>query len=371
MTDAKLIDADSHVSEPLDLWKERLPAKYRDRAPSMVAEYQGEPGAWWVTEGYQPHNVIRGFTVGKTAEEFDEFLRNFSYAGIRAGGWDPAQRLKDMQQDGVEGDVLYTTLGFRMFWLKDASFQRACFKVYNDWLAAFCSHAPDRLKGLGLISLYDAKDGARELERCAKMGLAGALIWASPPEELPFYSATYDPFWAAAQELGMPLSLHEITGLERLQWEHIIPEKRVLLPIAAPHEVEKSFSTLILSGVLERFPRLKIVSAEVNCGWIPYFLQKLDKIGTKTPFPTRLALRPSEYFRRQMYATFIDDRYAVIHRDEVGVDRLMWSSDYPHSASFWPHSREKIARDFEGVSEAETRKLVWENAAELYGFSLD
>jgi len=161
MTETMLLDADSHVSEPLNLWRERLPAKYRDIAPRMVTEYDGQPGAWWIIEqDRHPHNVILGFGARKTLEELQEFLKGFSFAGAHRGGWDPAQRLKDMDEDGVAGDVLYTTLGFRMFWIKDAGFQRACFRVYNDWLAEFCGHSPKRLKGLGLISLYDPKKAA-------------------------------------------------------------------------------------------------------------------------------------------------------------------------------------------------------------------
>ena len=112
-------------------------------------------------------------------------------------------------------------------------------------------------------ALYDLKEGAQELERCAKMGLKGAMIWCSPPADQPYSSPLYDPFWAAAQELDMPVSLHAITGIERIQWEYGA-EKRAMRQTVTPHEIEKSFSILILSGVLERFPRLKIVSAENN-----------------------------------------------------------------------------------------------------------
>ena len=167
----------------------------------------------------QPHNVILGFGANKSTEELQKLLEGFSYAGAHRGGWDPAQRLQDMDQDGVTGDVLYTTLGFRMFWIKDAGFQRACFQVYNDWLAEFCAHSPKRLKGLALISLYDPQQAAKDLAECAKKGLAGAVIWASPPEELPFHSDCYDPFWAAAQELKMPLSLHEFAGFKWVDWD--------------------------------------------------------------------------------------------------------------------------------------------------------
>jgi len=376
MAELQLISSDSHVSEPPDLWVERIDTKYRDRAPRVVLNPEGQEGAYLVYEGYPPHNLAIGLGAGRTPEELAAFLKTGTYADARPGGWDPAQRLPDMELDGVEAEVLYTTLGFRLFWLKDAGLQRACFRVYNDWLAAYCSYAPRRLKGLALISLYDPKEGAQELERCAKLGLKGAMIWCSPPADQPYSSEIYDPFWAAAQDLDMPVSLHAITGMERIPWEYGA-EKRAMRQTVTPHEIEKSFSILILSGVLERFPRLKIVSAENNCGWLPYYLQRMDRgfarfgpSGTVTPWPTKLTLKPSEYFRRQMYCTFIDDSFGVASRHWIGVDNVMWSSDYPHTASTWPHSRDIIERDFKDVSEVEKRKIVRENVAQLYGFDL-
>jgi predicted TIM-barrel fold metal-dependent hydrolase len=378
MAQNRLLDADSHVSEPLNLWKERLPVKYRDLAPRMMTEYKGQPGAWWLIEQDRPpHNVILGFGANKSIEELNKLLASFSYAGVHRGGWDPAQRIEDMDQDGVAGDVLYTTLGFRMFWIRDAGFQRACFKVYNDWLAEFCVQSPKRLKGLGLISLYDPKQAAQDLAECRKKGLAGGVVWASPPEELPFFSDVYDPFWAAAQDLAMPLSLHEFAGFQWVDWDSSA-EKRTVSQAFNSHEVERTFATLILSGVLERFPGLKVVAAEVNCGWLPFFLFRIDErfanTGIRfrgTPFKTKLTLKPSEYFRRQLFATFIDDPFGVKHRDEIGVENILWSSDFPHSATFWPHSQEKIVKDFENVAEADKQKILWQNSAKLYGFDLD
>jgi predicted TIM-barrel fold metal-dependent hydrolase len=376
MAELQLISSDSHVSEPPDLWVQRIDTKYRDRAPHVVLNPEGQEGAYLVYEGYPPHNLAVGLGAGRTPEELAAFLKTGTYADARPGGWDPAQRLPDMELDGVEAEVLYTTLGFRLFWLKDAGLQQACFRVYNDWLAEYCNYAPRRLKGLALISLYDPKEGAQELARCAKLGLKGAMIWCSPPADQPYSSPLYDPFWAAAQDLDMPVSLHAITGMERIPWEYGV-EQRAMRPTVTPHEIEKSFSILILSGVLERFPRLKIVSAENNCGWLPYYLQRVDRAfsrfgpsGTVTPWPTKLTLKPSEYFQRQMYCTFIDDPFGVASRHWIGVDNVMWSSDYPHTASTWPRSRAVIERDFKDVSEEEKWKIVRGNVAKLYGFDL-
>ncbi len=311
MTDYRLISADSHVSEPPDLWATRCNEKFRGRAPRLAVNPPGLEGAYFLYEGYAPHPIGIGLGAGKSPEELKEFLTKATYADARPGGWDPAERLKDNEIDGVEADVLYTTLGFRIFWLRDVALQADCFRAYNDWLAEYCGYAPKRMAGLALISLYDPKAGARELERCAKLGLKGAMIWCSPPEEQPYSSEVYDPFWAAAQEMNMPISLHAITGMGmESQWNW---GERYMRSTVLSHEVEKSFSVLIFSGVLDRFPRLQIVSAENNCGWIPYYLQRMDRAFERqrvaAGFPNKL--KPSEYFQRQMWCTYIDDYVGV------------------------------------------------------------
>jgi predicted TIM-barrel fold metal-dependent hydrolase len=368
MPEYKLISADSHVSEPPDLWATRVARKYRERAPRMMANPPGKEGAYFYYEGYAPHPIGIGLGAGKSPEELKEFLTKATYADARPGGWDPAERIKDNALDGVEADVLYTTLGFRIFWLKDPALQADCFRVYNDWLAEFVSYDSKHMAGLPMISLYDPKAGARELERCAKMGLKGAMIWCSPPADQPYSSDFYDPFWATAQELKMPVSLHAITGMgveSQYNWG-----ERYMRATVLSYEVEKSFSVLIFSGVLDRFPELQIVSAENNIGWLPYYLQRMDRAFERQRISAGFAnkLKPSEYFRRQMWATYIDDYVGVQNRHFIGVDKLMWSSDYPHQASTWPHSQEVVARDFKDASPEDRFKITRANAARLYGF---
>ena len=377
MGESKLISADSHVTEPADLWVERIDKKFVDRAPRVLDDVPGQPpGSYFILEGIPLVHLAQGMGVGKKPEELPEFFQLATYKDVRPGGWDPPERIKDMALDGVEAEVIYTTLGFRIFWLKDADFQQACFRVYNDWLAEFCSYAPNKLAGLALISLYDIDAGINELRRCAKIGLKGAMIWCSPPEDLPYSSTIYDPFWAEAQDLDIPLSLHSVTGLG---WESRMgglrakdPVNRYIRSTVLCHEVQRSLTTLIFSGVLERFPTLKFVSAENEVGWLTFFLQKLDQAQEEYGYlyPTSLKMKATEYFHRQVYATFIDDPVGVATRQFIGVDNIMWSSDYPHTISTWPNSREVIARDLNGVAEDEKEKIIRGNAAKLYGFNL-
>jgi predicted TIM-barrel fold metal-dependent hydrolase len=365
-----LIDADAHVTEPPNLWLERIDRPFRERAPYVKkAVVDGTPGIYCFLEGLPPSNVAQGLGGGKRFDELPAFFREAGYEDARPGGWDPAERLKDMDIDGTQINVLYTTLGFRLFWLQDAALQRACFRVYNDWLAEYCAYAPERLIGLGLISLYDIDAAVQELRRCAKMGLRGALIWCSPPADRPYGEAMYDPLWATAQALDMPLSLHAITGMGPESRGHY--KDRYIRFVAFPMEVQRSLTELIFSGVLERYPGLKIVSAENDIGWLPFFLQRLDGLQEEFRYlePRALSLKPSEYFQRQIWACFITDPVGVANRHRIGVDNLMWSSDYPHVACTWPHSHDIIARDFQGVSDTDKWKIVRENVARLYSLA--
>jgi predicted TIM-barrel fold metal-dependent hydrolase len=376
MSEMHVMSADSHVMEPADFWATRLDVKYRDQAPRVVKNDRGA-GYVFVAPGISPFPVAGGFGTGRSGTELKEHLTK-GYEAARPSGWDPAERIKDQDIDGVEAEVLYTTLGMRLFSLDDAGLQRACFGAYNDWLAEFCSYNPKRLVGNALVSLEDIGEGIKELERCARMGLRGAMIWGSAPEDRPYSSRIYDPFWQAASELEMPLSLHVITGRGRESKLEVDPKTGNIVSLAGPtrlemyanviHEIQRSLTSLIVSGVLERFPRLKLVSAENDVGWLPHYMYRLDhaweKYSALTPEP--LPLKPSDYMRRQLWATFQDDPVGPGTYKFFGTNNYMWASDFPHTDSTWPNSRKVIERDFVGVPDDVTRKIVFENAAKLY-----
>src|SRR6516225_1540075 len=175
MAELRLISADSHVMEPLGFWEERLEQKFRDRAPKVVSRPDGK-GLLFTAPGINPFPVAGGFGIGKSGEELKEHMKR-GYEAARPSGWDPGERIKDQEVDGVEAEVLYTTLGMPLFGLRDAELQRACFSLYNEWLADFCRYDSKRLIGIGLISLADIPAGVTDLEHCAKRGLKGAMIW--------------------------------------------------------------------------------------------------------------------------------------------------------------------------------------------------
>lgn len=345
MTQAKpqevRISADSHMSEPPDLWEKRLPAKYRDGAPRFPRVQLG-----------------RG---------------NHS----RAGGWDPVERLKDMAADGISAEVLYPTIAKGIYDQAghDPDLAAACDVVYNDWLIEFCQHAPDRLWGQAVISLWDMDYATKELERVKKAGLKGATIWVLPPEGLPFTSGHYDRFWAAAQDLEMPVSMHINTGFGMYTEAYIgrseggedrfaSAARRAFGHKAA---IAQTVTELMLSGVLERYPRLKLVMAEFEIGWIPFWLEDLDrKSGSSRERLGGLSLAPSEYFNRQVYATFTQDGVGGYLLQRWGADNFLFSNDYPHSGGVWPYSDETIELTLGELSAEVRAKVLGQNVAKLY-----
>lgn len=374
----RVVSADSHMMEPADLWQTRLDAKYRDRAPKVIDGYNGKKGSFFCVEGIRPFPVAGGFAAGNKPEELPKAWEK-GYEGARPSGWDPVERIKDQEIDGVDAEVLYTTLGMSLFGLDDAGFQQACFGAYNDWVSEFCSHDPKRLFGIALISLEDIQAGAHELERCAKKGMRGAMIWGSPPREKPYSSREYDPFWAAAQDLHLPVSLHVVTSKKGNQEKkrtnsepapapNVVRSGRQSVYMRLIHEVQQSITDIILGGVLERFPKLLIVSAENDTGWIPHYMYRADHAWEKFRYFDKdsLPMPPSEYVRRQLYATFQDDPIGPSTWDYFGEDNYMWASDFPHTDSTWPDSQAVIKKDFAKVPEQVTKKIVADNAIKLY-----
>jgi predicted TIM-barrel fold metal-dependent hydrolase len=377
MADYPIYSGDSHMSEPGNLWVERIDKEYRWRAPRIERlERNGKIEDVFLYEGWPPHPV--GVGVGAAAYEKKKRGEAESYRAegkgyddARPGGWDPAERLKDQDIDGIVGEVLYTTLGFRQFWIRDPGLQRACFRVYNDWLSEFCSYDPKRLVGLSLISMYDINEARAELRRTAKLGHHGAMIGTTPPPDCPPYSSgIYDPFWAEAQDLDMTLVWHENTGGHESRpgssssyWE----QDNSIKELIRPHEVQRSLGHVIVSGVLERFPKLRLVVAEQGTDWIPYYVRRLERIKSgKTSYGNTLPMKPVEYLRRQVFFTYTHDRPFVEERESVGVDNLLFATDYPHSASCWPRTRETVEAVTAGVPDDERDKIVYSNTLRVF-----
>jgi predicted TIM-barrel fold metal-dependent hydrolase len=359
----RILSADSHVIEPADVWTSRIEKRFLDRAPRVIKRAGEREGDFFVAEGLRPFPVAGFAVAGVDPKDFAERMAS-GYPGVRPSAWDPVLRIEDQDRDGVAGEVLYPSLGMRLFQMEDGELRAASFRAYNDWLADYCAHSPRRLAGVAMVSLDDPLAGVAELTRAAKKGLRGAMIWGAAPAERPYSDPSYDPFWAVAHDLGTPISLHILT--ERRGGSDFQSVMKGYPSLH--HSVERSLAEIIFAGVLERFPQLRLVSVENDIGWIPHFLQRLDHSYEKYRYLEKEAIPnpPSHYFRRQVAATFQDDRVGVVARHFIGVKNLMWASDFPHSDSTWPHSREVIERDFEGVPDDERRMMIADNAAALY-----
>ncbi|MEE8263458.1 MAG: amidohydrolase family protein [Gammaproteobacteria bacterium] len=331
-----LISSDSHVIEAPDLLVTHVPQSFRDRAPRFPKLKVGE--------GFQSH----------------------------PGGQDPHHRLQEMETDGVSAEVLYPTHLLGLLGLDDAKLQEACFHGYNDWLIEYCQVAPKRLIGIGAISVYDIDQAVEELERCKKAGLKGAIIWQAPHPDLPFHSSHYDKFWAAAQEMAMPVNLHILTGHSYFKNRPPGVERyrgSVNLKLA---DVTNALFELIFYGVLERYPGLKIVTVENEVGWLPFMVQQWDYYYRRfrRVNPPPIDKDPSEYFFRQIFATFFRDTVGGHNLAWWGVDNCMWSNDFPHENSTWPDSHKYIERDLGHLPPDKRFKLLCGNVAKLYGLEI-
>ncbi|HLX38387.1 MAG TPA: amidohydrolase family protein [Candidatus Binataceae bacterium] len=373
MATMQVISADSHMTEPGDLWVTRIDQKYRDDAPRVVkkdttgAAVSGAPFVF-VGPGFHPLTIAATFAAGRGGEELREHMRH-GYEAARPSGWDPVERLKDQDVDGISAEVLYPSLGIALLSMTDTALQQACMRVYNDWLAEFCAHSRKRLAGIGLYSLRALPD-VSEIERCAKIGLQGILILASNTIETPYSDESFDPLWRAASETGMPISLHKplVSGMSLTP---IMPSPADL-QIHCIHVVEQCMTRLIYGGVFERFAKLKIVSAENDVGWMPNWVNRLDHVYSKMGNPRpRLPRKPSEYVKRNIWATFQDDPLGPATWKFFGEDNYMWASDFPHADSTFPNSVQTIGENFAGVPAGVKQKIVFDTANRLYNLGLN
>jgi len=358
-----VISADSHVVEPIDLWTKLIEPQYRDRAP-YVDERDGNEV--WVIDGLPlqwTNSLGLMGSAGVPNERLPEIRR---HGDANSGGWDPHKRVEDMATDGVDAEVLYSSFSMCLHQLRDATYQAACFRAYNDWLANFCAVYPDKLVGIGLIPLLDLEAGIKELGRIAKKGLKGAAISLALAAGIdqPYWATEYDPFWAQASELGLPVSLHALTGTSASS------QGKFARYATAPAAIQETVANLVEFGVLERFPKLHVISVENDAGWVPNFAARLDHAYDRNRHyknsPSTLTMQPSDYVRRQLHLTFMYDKVAVEQRERIGVENLLWASDYPHGDSTWPKSGEFIEWQFGDVPAPERNKMIRDNVAELY-----
>jgi len=363
-----VISSDSHTVEPPDLWEKWLEKKYLDTAPKLVDD--GDGGHAWIYMGAATAEPLGLVTcVGTHPEEL-------KWTGARYGSTihpschDGAERLKVMDTDGVDAEMLYPPQRAMLTFMKnkDVGAHLAGIQAYNRWLKdGFCAPDPDRLIGIFQMPNVGIETSVKELQRAKKEGYRGVALsaWPSGGDNL---RPEDDPFWAAAADLHMPVSIHLLLAAQQ-QKMGASNKGSVAIGASAFMYTMPLMVELIFQGVFDRFPKLRIAFVEVGAGWIPHFLEMVDDRYWRNRHWTKTNTRkvPSQYFKDHMLATFIADRNGISVRHQVGVDNMSWSTDFPHHGNDWPYSRKVIDSLFVDVADEERRKIVCTNAARFWG----
>jgi len=368
----KIMDADGHVMEPAGMWQRYIAPAFRERAPRIV---RGADGRSRITVAGLacPRDEGPNSISPAMREVFNARIQEA--AGAAAPDYSPPAQIRAMDAGGVDVAFLYPTQGLYTASIDtlDPDLAIAVCAAYNDWLKEFCAHAPDRLKPVAmLVALHDPSLAVAEAERVAAAGFRAVFIRPNPVRGRRLDDPAYEPLWTTCERRGLAVGVHEGQG--------------ALLPAAgadrfdtffqshaASHPMEQMLAMLALigGGVLERHPGLRVAFLESGCGWLPYWLWRMDEhweqcrgIAGEPDLP----LAPSEYFRRQCWISCEpDEPYIGRVLDLIGEDRLLFASDYPHPDHKWPATVDSMLAM--PIPDAAKRKVLWDNPAALYGLS--
>jgi predicted TIM-barrel fold metal-dependent hydrolase len=362
MKEYRLISSDSHVTVPDEAWMEYLDPEFRDRAP--VIEHTDE-GDFRIFEGKRAPIMALSNLAGRKPEDFSLNVR--SLQDTRPGAWDPAERLKDMDIDGVDAEILYFGGPLNS---QDQALRLNSVRGYNRWLSDFASHAPDRLLGVASIPIDTPELAVAEIHWAAKQpGLVSGILPLFP-DEGDYGDARWNPVWEAFKETGFPIGLH--SGGRRPGLPPIAladgAARFMSGMIVNKWALGESVSELIHGLVMQRYPELKFVVVEGQIGWMSFFQYYSDHLWEKHRYWTKSELQepPSVYFQRQVYGTFMEDPVGLRERHHIGIDNIMWASDYPHSETTWPNSKSLTDEWLTQYGDEDKAKILWENAAKLY-----
>jgi predicted TIM-barrel fold metal-dependent hydrolase len=375
------ISADSHWQVAPEEWTPRVPKQFQDRLPRRITLPNGGDGIQY-PDGRVSYGGTSHF-AGHGPEAFDPRVERY---GKEAGYGPPDERIKEQEIDGVDAEVLFSFAPRD----KDAELVRAMVRAQNEWLAEdFCSYAPDRLLGVGLLANRGVDEDIAEMENCKKLGLRAVMLTVYPSGSR-YPTPEDDRFFAAALDLDMPVTVHTAMALKRGErGEFMIkypiePEGYDRPPIDIVDRMSRYGTThcgclevtqMVMTGLFDRFPKLKVYWAENQCGWIPIFLEQMDMIYEANKLWVerilglpQLKRKPSEYIREHAYWGFFDDPVGMRLRHDIGVDHLLWGSDFPHEVSRWPHSLENMDEQMAaaGVTGEEKHTMMCENAVRFF-----
>ena len=356
------ISADAHVNEPPGTFVDRVPAGLKDRAPRILPALDGGEG--WSWDGKPPS---RGYEISAIGGAMiGDYRKGLKFSEILRGNYDGKAHIEDALRDGVDASVLYPAAANGSYLCPDRELALACFGAYNDWLIdEFCSVDPKRLVPLCQLPVDDGMEvTVSEMKRVAKKGAKGFFMPGCPQK--PYQDRYYDPMWAEAQNLGLPVHFHRNHGGRApVSDQQDEQNAGIIIRFFSPI---RPFTNMIFSGVFDRFPDLKLVAAECNFGWMPYWVQEMENEYARYKPYKELGMKksPKEYVWRNIFATFLEDDAGFAHINDLPQDNILFSSDYPHSVTTWPKSREIFDRLSNGLSAEVKHKLAAGNAARLY-----
>ena len=371
-----MISADSHVIEPPDVWTARLQTEWGERAPQVRRDDDGND--WWYVDGHRTNSFAGGTQTGRRFADPDTLVLADRFENVRVGAYDPDRYVDENVSDGVIASVLYPTQQMQHYAVRNTALVDATCRAYNDWVAEFSAAHPQQLRGVAALNVDDIETAAVELERAVRQGLAAGLIPVGLPAGRTYADPAFDRLWAVAVAVDVPLSLH--IGTYRAnpdrQAAPVIPgaqsasAKPAQTAFAtADHWVRQALGDIIFSGVFERHPRLRIVSAEHEVGWLPFFVERMDYTYTQRATKGHrfaAGALPSDFVRENVWAQFCEDPSAAAVARSIGSERLLWGSDYPHSEGLFPRSREVFADLTATLDDDAQRRIATVNAAQLY-----
>jgi predicted TIM-barrel fold metal-dependent hydrolase len=376
-----LIDADAHIDPPHVMWKDYLPKHLRDQAPYIE---EGDEHDFVVFEGAKrPLRLINNQAGRKGAD----FKMVGKLSDLREA-WRPEQRLADMDTDGIEAAVLF---GGGPLGSTNQELYTASFETYNRWLHDFCGADRKRLVGVAYVPMRDIDETLGMIRQAAKLGFRSVNIPAFPQAVEGVFTAAklealatgqvtaltgdptggrnyadpeFDRLWAEIQDLDMTVTIHLGGRIPRFGSKKHFLADMVMSKVAMAEPI----AIAIYGGIFQRFPKLRFVTVESGVGWFAWMAEYMDRTWEKQRFWTdsQLTEKPSFYMDRNVFGSFINDRLGVLCRNEPGGRNIMWSSDYPHSETSFPHSHDVIARDFVGVPEADIKEIVADRARRVY-----
>ena len=374
MSKLLVISADCHAGARPETYREYLPAKHRDAADAWWQQLEEEMAARAGT--FFDQDAVEDYEA--RAEEKGGTEKKLGAMSTSPGEWDPAIRLRELEADGIVGEVIFPQMapfgaGLTQYRTPvDPEQNLEGIRAYNRWLADLCNAHPGRHAGVALVNVDDIDVTVREVRAAREMGLWGGVLIPGDTGPNPFYHhPRYEPLWAVCEELGMPLHAH--SGWSPDYGD--TPCSTAMFISEVDMWAHRPFTALLWSGAFERHPDLKLVLTEQGCSWILETLRMLEfkyDLPFFQYFHHGLSLRPTEYFERQCYlgASFLPVNEAR-DRHRIGVDKLMWGSDYPHLEGTWPHTLESLRATFSAIPEDETRAILGTNAAKILGFDTE